>query len=59
MSGSSDIGILSFPSYQHLYSPDRISSASEDVEAEEARRTDQNDGVGLEIVFSVNVIFEV
>lgn len=29
------------------------------VEAEEARRTDQNDGVGLGIVFSVNVIFEV
>ena len=59
MSGSSDIGMLSFPSYQHLYSSDGRSPASEDVEAEEARRTDQNDGVGLKIVFSVNVIFEV
>jgi hypothetical protein len=36
-----------------------MSPASEDAEAEEARWTDQNDGVDLNIVFSVNVIFEV
>jgi hypothetical protein len=59
MSGSSDIGILSFPSYQHLCSSDRMCPTSEDVEAEEAVRTDQNDGVSLRIVFSINVIFEV
>jgi len=29
------------------------------AEAEKAGRTDQDDGVGLTIVFSVNVIFEV
>jgi len=59
MSGSSDIGMLSFPSYQHLCSFDRMSPASEDVEAEEAGRTDQNDGVGLGIVFPINIIFEI
>ena len=36
-----------------------MSPASEGVEAEEAGWTDQDDGVGLKIVFSVNVIFEV
>jgi len=36
-----------------------MSPASEDVEAEEAVRTDQNYGVNLKIVFSVNIIFEV
>lgn len=59
MSGSSDIGMPSFPSYQHLCSSDGISPASKDVEAEEARRTDQNNGVGLKIVFSMDVIFEI
>ena len=59
MRGSSDIGMPSFPSYQHLYSSDGMSPASEDVEAEEARRTDQNNGVGLKVVFPIDVIFEI